>query len=385
MQKAVYNYELFRLKPEDVEKLKKSETADDICLLGRWYWITAPVEDYQKQAEACFRKAMELGSKEAQLNLANMYRLGAFGMVDMDEYCDLRDTLYAEGYELAEIRWCRDRAYGIGNYEDIDKALEDCERLMAKYKKPDPRWYDLLGNIYLEKGDTKKSNEYFLKAIEGGYLDAYSGLVDMPEMLEKGRAAGCGGCCVLLAEEIRKRRDYMEGSDADIVEAGLSDSEKQAALAANAKGREELKQQEIALYEEAVKLGEPTGYYCLGMMYYDEDDEKAWNYFMRGCSLGHPYCMSMIAEMINEGMASDQYHWEDVCLYRLYALRYGDDDQLLPVVHAYNEGELKEFAEEIENIYIPKFESQEYDVDGLEDWPDDDDYEDDDGRYDAYV
>ena len=61
------------------------------------------------------------------------------------------------------------------------------------------------------------------------------------------------------------------------------------------------------------------------------------------------------------------------------ALRNGMKDQNDDVVDAYRDGELQEYAEEIEKCYVPHY--GEFDDDN--DY--DDDLEDDDGRWDPYV
>jgi GT2 family glycosyltransferase len=65
---------------------------------------------------------------------------------------------------------------------------------------------------------------------------------------------------------------------------------------------------------------------------------------MRGNRLGDSFCMSMLADMILEGRTPEEYSYEDACFFQLKALRYGDDDQLASVLHAYFEGDLKEYA-----------------------------------------
>ena len=386
----MYAYELFKLTSADMARLKCSDAPKDIRVLGQWYIFTAPTEDYVMQAETCFRKAMELGDAEAKLHLANMYRLGDLGKVDLDNYRRLLGEAADGGCQLAEIRLCKDIAYGVGQRADIDKGLEEAQKRLAGKQNPDPRWFDTIGWMLLSKGEPKQANDWFLKAIGNGYVDSYYGLTDMPEMMEKGRDAGCGGSCILIAEELKKKYDESGRNDSNAVECFSDDDQKRAYLDANYKYREELAAQIEALYEEAEKLGEPSGCYYRGMLYYNaeyhhfEDDDKAWACFMRGARMGDLLSMGKLADMTEEGRAPEQFGWEDACLFRLKALRYGDEEQLLPVIQAYFEGDLEEYKDEIESLYKPLYNELAFEQEGLENWPDDDP-EDDDGRFDAWA
>ena len=383
----MYRYELFRLKQSDIKQLESSASSVDICTLGKWYIFTAPVKDYIEKAESCFRRAMELGNVEAKYHLANMYRLGDLGKVDMERYKSLLNEAVSAGCQLAEIRHCKDIAYGVNQPEDVDRAIEETERMMAEHSAPDPLWYDAIGWMYYAKDDCTTANRYFLNAIDAGYADSYFGLSDMPEKQEDGRRAGCGGSCILLAEELKKKFDESGCNDSNAVECFSDDYQKKAYLDANYNFRKELAEKIEALYVEAAVLGESMGLFLQGKLYYFaqyhhlEDDEKAWECFLRGSELGDMGCMVMLAEMIEEGRAPDKYGWEDACLFRLKALRYGDEDQLLPVMQAYFEGDLDEYRDEIERYYLHLYKVIGYDSDGVLD----DDPEDDDGRYDAWA
>ena len=381
----MYNYELFKMTQEDFQRLSATmDAAEHARILGQWYIVTAPTDDYVTQADHWLRRAIDLGDAEAKVHLANMYRFGDMGKVDMDEYRRLVDEAVSDGCQLAAMRRCRDIAYGVGQPEDLDRGLEEARKGLAAQATPDPRWYDTIGWMLFAKDDTAGANEHFLKAIKGGYIDSYMGLTGMPEKHEEGRRAGCGGSCILLAEELEKRYDECGRNDSNAVECFSDDNEKRAYLDANYNYRKELAEQIEGLYEEATRLGEPMAYFYLGMLYHDamlfhlEDDDKAWAYFMRGNQLGDMSCMAMLAAMILEGRATEQYHYEDACFFQLKALRFGDEDQLEDVVHAWFEGELQEYADEIETLYKPRY-------DALRNVDDDDDPEDDDGRFDAWA
>lgn len=387
-----YSYQYFKLTGEQVDQLKRAEDTDSICQLGCWYIFTAPADDYVKRAAESFRRAIEKGSVEAKLHLANMYRLGDFGHVDMKEYKRLLGEAIAGGCQAAAMRYCRDIAYGVGCLPDIDAAIAEVKRWLDRIDNPDPRWFDTLGWMLYSKDDSnsEETNVLFQKAIDGGYIDSYTGLDNVSGAYEKGRAAGCGDCCVLLAEELDEKLDFVASEESKAVEDFSDDYDKKAFLKVNANDRARLEKEIVDLYNEAIGLGSAGGYYELGYMYlkgnygHKSNLKKAWDFFKRGSELGNPLCFSMMAVMIEEGTAPKQYGYEDACLLRLKALRYGDDGQFMPVIDAFFNGDLEEYAEEIVQNYIPRYEAME-EEDGSVEPEDDDDYEDDDGRFDAWA
>ena len=393
-----YSYQLYLLDKRKRDALMKRADAQSLCLLGYWYWYLAPTEDYLTKAENYFRQAIKKGSSEAKLHLANMYRLGELGKVDMDKYLQLRNEAISDGCQYAKIRYCKDIAYGVWHTANLDAAIAMALKEIDAAESPDPLWYDTLGWFFYEKKQYDNSEKAFLKAIALGYADSYSGLVDTPGSVKNGYEAGVGYCCIIKAEENVERYDKYYELELEEKEKGLNTAESKECI----KNLRYLQRQEgrkiRELYKEACKKGDSAGYYYLGYVYYEgrystvENNAKAWECFMQGNRMGNSLCMVMLADMIEEGRASAEFHYEDACLFRLRALRYGDDSQLLPVVHCFHEGELEDYADEINRDYIPKYESlgdELYtpDGDGLENWPDDyqDDPEDDDGRFDPWA
>ena len=397
MKTSIFNYELFNLTSEDIKRLEASQKPEDINTLGLWYIVTFPVKDAAERAESCFRKAIEKGYTASKLHLANMYRLGDLGKVDMNEYFRLRDEAVSEGCQLAEMRLCKDVAYGVGQTENLAEGLSEAMKRCSYQRDADPRWYDTIGWMLLGQGEDKQAETWFRKAVDEGFVDSYMGFMESLELQEEGRRAGCGGCCLFIAEELKKKYDECARNDSNAVECFSDDYEKKKYLDANYKQREELAAQIEELYVEAERKGESGAFLYHGKLYYDaeyhhmEDDEKAWALFSRGAELGHSLCMSMMADMIEEGRAPEEYHWEDACKLRLKSLRFGNEDELLDVVHCYFEDDYDEDdAYEIKTYYLPKYEALENEPyvgpngEGLEDWPDDDP-EDDDGRFDAWA
>lgn len=404
MTNTVYNHELFLFDDARVESLKQSSSVDDQCLLGRWYWITAPTDDYAQRAEECFRKAIDGGNVEARLHLGNMYRLGELGPVDLDRYYCLRDSAIADGCVPAEIRLCCDIAYGVGQLPNLDEAIAEAKRRLEAGTDDDPRWYDQIGWFYLNKGESKVANEYFLKAIERGYYDSYSGLVGISQSNDMGIRAGCADCLVFKADDMAQEYSNIPEQQNLILLGPGTPEEKQRLLDKLTQRRDEIRNTIEEMYEKAAKLGSTSAYYYLGCIFFkgqygrQMDDERAWNYFYKGMQQGNPSCTAMLAELIEDSRdPGGEKEWEDACNLRLKALRCGDDSQLEKVVSRYQRGQFGEDeSREIELYYLPRYKEMEDELrmnpnkfpeNWLEDWPEDseDDYEDDDGRYDAWA
>lgn len=359
--KRMYNYELFHLTEAELAALRRSETPDDLCLLGRWYWITAPTDDYIERAADCFRRAQAGGNADASMHLASMMLHGELGPVNIEEYYRQRDAAAAQGSEAALMAQCRNEAYGILDDGDMDSGIASTERCMRNLDHIDPEWYDMLGWMYVAVEDNKQAEEAFRKAIAGGYSDGYTGLLQVCDVREEALAAGCGFAALLYAQDMEKEYEALRDQNGD-----------PARMA-------ELDNAIMERYKQALAMGENIANYYLGGIYHDglygfpEDDEAAWQYYMRGSQLGNAYCMEALAEMTMEGRAPEGYHYSDVCLFGLRSLRYGNRDELAFVVRCYrDEGELQAYADEIERYYIPLFEAEE-------------EPEDDDGRYDPYA
>ena len=91
--------------------------------------------------------------------------------------------------------------------------------------------------------------------------------------------------------------------------------------------------------------------------------------------------MSLNGDIEEEG---DAQYFRDICA--LKGARHGSEAMLSEAVEAYRQGRLTAFAPEIEQYYLPLSDGQVAQEEPDEtDIPYDEEYPDDDGRYDAYV
>lgn len=351
-------YEIFSLSEEQVEALKKSDEPDEQYLLGRWYWLTAPEPDYVSKAESLFRKSMEGGCADAKMALARLYRYGDLGLVNLEEYERLRDEARKEGSLCADTQYYHDMAKGVCCEANPKQAIALLRERIKTIKDPDPKWFDVLGwALYADGQETEAGNAFMTSALKG-YSQAYDGclcVTSTHDVIVRARRAGCGFAYIF------DMSNFME-------EYGDAEEKRKRYLHGKIK----------SLAEKALLLGETSGAYFLSTFYFKgdygfpKDDQKAWSYAQRGTELGDNLCYGQLITMTEDGCAPREVGKEELSFFMLQALRLGSDEYLNDVVNAFDEGCLQAYAEEIEKYYIPKYDE-------------DLDYEDDDGRWDAYV
>ena len=130
--------------------------------------------------------------------------------------------------------------------------------------------------------------------------------------------------------------------------------------------------------EGAYNSGSSEAAETLGDIYYSgqygcpQDDEKAFSYYAKGALFCNTSCYEKMFDMIRDHYIDKPQEFRDMLA--LYGTRAGSRRLLSETVIAYTYGRLTEYAAEIEQLYEPVFDDEEYD----EDFPDDD------GRFDAY-
>jgi hypothetical protein len=134
----------------------------------------------------------------------------------------------------------------------------------------------------------------------------------------------------------------------------------------------------------AFELGEDKASYFLGHAYYygkngfEQDNVDAWNWFIKGSKRDDGDAYEMLAIMISKD--DNPYEVRDGLMEycAVMALRNGDKNMLKVIVKGYRDGELTDYAAEIEKYYIPEYDNlppeekdEDYDEDEEED---DEDY-----------
>ena len=367
------HYHRMRLITE--EQLKKNQVEDFAergyyiaqYIMGRYHQNVKPDEDSIEKAMKWYDAAIKTGMGDAYAAKAMMILDGYCGRVDIAKYHSMIEEGMDKGYSnnycsFALYRFLRELIYGYNGTTPNPQGVIDAIKQSLNGNESDdievvdPAYYVLLGYAYEALGDKKNAGEYYLKAMDMGYYETITDymLLEVPDenstpgvwqawrtLRDKALQYEVPRTFVMAAQLFEK--DYDD----------LSDKEKKE------------RTDEIMRYlQKAVDLGYELAHYVIGSYYYfgmygfEEDDDKAWKWFSRGAYLEDGSCYSMLAQMIEEGHAPDQYDqsWADD--FRLQGLRRGDDDQLKKVVEIYRAGRLTNFAGEIEMYYIPRYEQQ---------------------------
>ena len=357
--------QLVKLSDRDIRLF---EASDDPCakfVLGRWHIVLRPRENSLELAEKYIREAVDAGIADAYNTLSIMYANGdtAEDRVDLEESARLRDEAIKRGSEAAKMRYARNRICGILLApEEPAKVAKEVEQLLQDGTDVNPEWYSVLGYAYdtLRKGAQAK--KMYEEGIKHGSLRCYYELAywfqqhgkeeEFVKTMEAGMNAGCGFCYTLHAdldeEEFQKKTPELQRHFTRYIKDHL---------------------------QRGLKLADGTCAYWLAYNYFygtlgfEADSKEVARYIEKGMSWGDISCYNFIADILEMGTPSDQDK-KDAAVYRLKALRLGDESAQSKVIIAYRRGLLEKYQDEIEEYWLPD---------------DYDDYEEDDGRWDPYV
>lgn len=329
-------------------------------IYGRYLQMRWSNNDDIEEAIKNLEAAAKAGIPDAFCAIAYLIRDGHYGLVDKAAYMNRIDEALDKGSMLATKKYFMRLIFGQDGVEANPQAAIDSIEKWLKGRKGDdllsvnPIHYELLGDAYAELGDKEKAGESYMKAIEMGYNEAYSKYCalhmydldteELKEMYLNMLDVGCSqddpGCHVYKAAFLMDHYDEY-------------DAEKQKEITLEIK--EEL--------ETAAKLGSDMAPYFLGNAYYygnygfEEDNTEAWNWFIEGMHREDSFADNMLAQMIIDNTVPYEISDELLEFCQLTALRHGDKDQLRNVVKAYKSGKLTFAAAEIEQYYLPEYES----------------------------
>jgi TPR repeat protein len=357
--------QLLKLSDRDIQLF---EASDDPCakfVLGRWHRVLMPKEDSAQLAENYTREAVDAGIADAYNMLSIMYANAdtAEDRVDLKESARLRDEAIRLGSEAARKRYARNRIAGILLApEEPAKVAEEIEQLLKEDDDINPEWYSILGYAYETLGKVKEAGAMYREGIEHGCLRCYYELAlwhqqqgneeEYDKLMEEGKNAGCGFCFTLHADldedEYQKKTPELKRHFTRYIKEQL---------------------------QRGMKLADGTCAFYLAYNYFygtlgfEQDSREVYRCLERGMAWGDCTCYGFLADILEMGTPSDQDR-KDAAVYRLKALRLGDDSAQSKVIIAYRRGLLKEYQDEIEQYWLPE---------------DYDDYEEDDSRWDPYV
>ena len=347
---------------------------------ARYHDCVNPDSDSIQIAEEYYNKAIEAGISDARMFLAYCWRDGDFGMVDRSRYIRERERAVREDSHAAVQQQLRDICYGNEGYEaDPDKAF----RMLSKFIQEsndqnyyiDPRYYTLYGDILEALGEKEKSVVFYNHALNQGDKGAFFNLMvssymdenyklknsdESQEFMQRGQNLLCGDAFMSIqwAVDPEYWDDYGEELQATITDSLKND------------------------LEIAHRLGAKLAEYSMGCHYYygdcgfEQDNEQAFSWFAKGALRRCASCYAMIVTMFDEGTNPDRYGEDFKYEAMIRSLRLGNEDMLPRVVEAYQNDHFTEYAAEIEQYYLPKYQDS-----GITD----DELPDDDGRFDAWA
>ncbi len=382
---------LFLLSPQAIGLIEEYAGRNDkfaLFALGRYHLCTMVDEDSLEKAKEYISKAHVLGLPEATAALAQMYFYGDFGMMDRTKARAFLAKAFDRNCDYAAEIHLRNIIFGLNGYEaDQEKALGFIEDLIAGdigrlgEGEENPLWYYLRGCSECRSKGYPAALDSFQKAADMGVVMAWSDiaiacshnaedeLVDRNafiKAIEYGKSKRDVMCCYLYA--ISRVDEYDS----------LPELEKMLE-----------KERLIVNLEYAFSMGSSFAAETLGDIYYygsydiDEDDSKAWQWYAQGALLNNVDCYEKMFDMVRNHYIEKDEEFKDMLALR--GARLESKKLIGETVIAYTYGRLTEFAAEIEQYYEPVFDGPEDDEFQDEDRLSDDEPQDDDGRFDAYV
>ena len=349
-------------------------------------------------------KAMEQGLPDALALVATSYEYGDIGNVDKEKAAEMMKKAFDQGSEYAIKSTLQNMIYGKP-YEapqPEEEVVALIEELMAKDKQngiePNGWLYyyracakeGRIGRTRVEDDYEKAAalgvnNAYTELAISYGYGDEFTSPLIESDKYKKVIADGIahrnGGSYFMDFVALSARyeallKHYAEKNlPADTpVPEDVDECSQQMA--------EQLRKAYNLGYNPAIEqIGDV---YYNGMYGYPEDYEMAFSCYSRAAFHDSVTATEQVWQMMHDHLIDRPLDYVDSIA--LLGARLGSKKLLAETVVAHQEGRLNEFADEIEKYYEPIFDADDFTIDeDLDNASDDDDYEEDDGRYDAWA
>ena len=335
------------------------------------------IPNWSREAHKLLLKAKAGGIIDSEAVIADLIRYGELDGFDYSRAKKLLDKALAKGSEFAAKYHIENLLYGLcGTVEDPEKALEFIDSLEPSDETP--MWYYYKGLAIERTEGLSAAKEWYEKALEWGVAEAVSDyatamgfdddyeLVD-PEAYESTLNEGYkihNPMCKYLKARLAGAQWYDIPDENDeekdeLLDAMLDDLESAATM---------------GLAEASLWLGHT---YREGLYGLETDLEQAWAWYEDGAQFRSGECYEAMYAMAVQGLVhtlEEGRKIADICAIK--GARCGSRMMLRAAVEAYYNGRLNKYASEIEEYYIPV-----YTLLGGEE--DEEDYDEDDGRYDA--
>ena len=326
---------------------------------GRYLYIVRPDENSVKEADEYLKAAEKAGLPDALQTQSVIMLDGHYGLVDREEARRMSKEAADKGSVLAARALGRSVIFGDDHTEsNPQKLVEFIKEWLDGNESDDisevnPIYYELLGDAYEKLGDRENADHYYMKAINMGYNEAY------------------GSYCMLYSNDSTETTKLIYENMLDL---GCTQGDpacylyKAAFLMDNYDNYDKKKQKQVTAeikeaLEASSKLGSQLAPYFLGDAYYygnygfEEDNTKAWNWGIEGVKRDSGDAYKLLAYMISNEDNPYEVSEELLGYCAIMSLRCGCNDLLKLVVESYRDGDLTDYAAEIERYYIPEYEA----------------------------
>ena len=408
-------YNFFLLEPATVEMLQEQAKAGNRYAqyaFARYHLFVRNTEESVMLSYENMLAAARQNLPDAVAGLASCAEYGDIGVVDRENAAAMMDDAFNAGSELAAIY--RLKEYCFGRHfipAQPDKAVELAEQLIARDEaagiEPNGFWFYYRASAREDRfGRTAItiSNDY-QKALALGILDASSDLIlaagygdesrvltltkEYERLINEGMERLYAGAFYFDAVAALHEYEVLQDPDNDL---GHEQENRLPKLLQDCHDRIFLR------FTQAGELGDNSAYELLGDFYYEgsygfeQNYQLAYAAYARGIVRDHVGCVEKAWKMMRNHYIDRPI--EEMDELALLGARWDIKRLLAETVIAYQEGRLTEFADEITKYYEPIFDAPEFTLDSDEDWmqvideqlgDEDDDFEEDDGRYDAWA
>lgn len=357
---------LYQLTLQQVEKMKALAEKGYVAAqyaLGRYHQVRRPEKDSVDTALTLFNNAAKAGLPDAMAARALMMIRGLLGEIDQEAYYDELKAAFDKGSHLAGYHLYKAAVVGKDGFNaDPQGVVDNIKEWLGDKESEDiseisPVYYEILALAYSALNEIDKATEYYSKCVRMGRTDLYSDYViatcydddfepidenQLLKALENGIEMGDPYCYVLRADLYEKRFDE------------ITDEKEQETL--SAKIAQDLKT--AAEMGEGGALVEYGFHSYLGDYGFEENNETAWNCFVKATEMNMAKAWTMIDEMIEEDvMPCERPSSEFLNFSRLMSVRLGDDELLPVLIYNYYKGTMRQFQDEIKKYYLPRYEA----------------------------
>ena len=340
-------------------------------------------EDYVASAHELLKKASEGGVADADAAIAMMMIKGQLEPYEPSKAIRLLESAILRKSVLGVVYQLRNTIFGRYGYtENLEMALKTVDALLET--EDNPYWYGLKGEVLCRMGKVIESEQWFEKAVKGGLVTYYSDLAlargsddefnyrDYEAFCNtalEGNEAGDPVCFYFYALECIDNYYDIDPDDKE--------------------SRDQFRSLILEGLEENIMRREPHSAELLGDIYREGridvpvDKNKAWGYYLLGSEFYVASCFEKMYNMLdtNEIKHVNMSNEDAMDLCMINGARQHSKWLISETVNAYRRGRLTQFAREIEMFHIPAYDAIQDD----ESLDDEEDYPDDDGRFDPWA